>query len=167
MHCSFRKRARRALAALAGAAAILIITNSPSSAQATWASGVRNNDATLQFAGWRGTTLRVVTGWIEWKQGWAGMNAYASGTQPRALRTKSANVSFGHGLFPQGATSPPVPTAGMTAHSARLRAGSLPTVPGMPRSGWAGRPRATGSRGRPQASPPRSGRAASPTSPER
>jgi hypothetical protein len=79
MHCSFRERARRALAALAGASAILIITSSPSSAQANWASGVRNNDDTLQFAGWRGTTLRVVTGWIDWKQGWAGMNANGAG----------------------------------------------------------------------------------------
>ena len=61
-----------------------------------------NRHLALGFAAWRGTSLRVVTGWIEWKKGWAGMNAYASGPQPRSLRAKSDNISFGHGLFPQG-----------------------------------------------------------------
>ena len=54
------------------------------------------------FASWRGTGLGVVSGWIDWKNGWSGMYSYASGTQPRTLRAKSANVSFGHGLFPKG-----------------------------------------------------------------
>jgi beta-mannanase len=56
----------------------------------------------VSFASWRGTNLRVVAGWIDWRNGWSGMNRYASGTQPRSLRSKSPNVSFGHGLFPKG-----------------------------------------------------------------
>ncbi|MGD9510686.1 MAG: hypothetical protein AB7I59_25140 [Geminicoccaceae bacterium] len=102
MSLSSLGRARGALIVLAGAMAILSVTGSPTSAEATWTSGTRNNNDTLSFAAWRGTSVRVVTGWIEWKNGWSGMNGYASGTQPRALRAKSANVSFGHGLFPKG-----------------------------------------------------------------
>jgi len=102
MHRSVPGPLLRAVMLLLGGLFALGVTSSPSSAQATWVSGVRNNDQTLSFAAWRGTSLRVVTGWIEWKKGWSGMNTYASGPQPRALRAKSANISFGHGLFPQG-----------------------------------------------------------------
>ena len=102
MHLSSLARACRALIVLAGALAISSAAASPSAAQATWSSGVRNNSDTLRFAAWRGTPLRVVVGWIDWQNGWSGMNAYAGGPQPRALRGKSANISFGHGLFPQG-----------------------------------------------------------------
>jgi hypothetical protein len=68
----------------------------------SWKSGARNNDATIPFAAWRGTSLSVVVGWIEYRKGWAGMYAYASSSSPRQLRAKSSNVSFGHGLFPNG-----------------------------------------------------------------
>ncbi|MGE3294919.1 MAG: hypothetical protein AB7I59_00990, partial [Geminicoccaceae bacterium] len=63
---------------------------------------MRNNSYTTSFASWRGTPMSVVSGWIDWKNGWSGMYSYVSGTQPRTLRAKSANVTFGHGLFPQG-----------------------------------------------------------------
>ena len=47
---------------------------------ATWDSGTRNNDATLPFIAWRGKTpLKVISGWIDWKNGWTGMVNYASG----------------------------------------------------------------------------------------
>ena len=69
---------------------------------AAWKSGVRNNTYTNSFVSWRGTPASVVSGWIEWKNGWPGMYAYVSGPQPRSLRGKSSNVSFGHGLFPKG-----------------------------------------------------------------
>ena len=102
MSLSTAARAARILLAAAGGAAILCAAPGTPRAQATWVSGVRNNADTLSFVGWRGTSLRVVTGWIDWKKGWSGMNAYASGVQPRTLRGKSSNVSFGHGLFPEG-----------------------------------------------------------------
>ena len=102
MHSMRRRRLPRTLLVLAGALAILSATTATSFAQATWTSGVRNNADTLPFASWRGTNLKVVTGWIEWKNGWPGMYAYVSGPQPRSLRGKSSNVSFGHGLFPKG-----------------------------------------------------------------
>ena len=44
----------------------------------------------------------VVSGCIDWKNGWSGMYNFASGSSPRTMRSKSSNVSFGHGLFPQG-----------------------------------------------------------------
>ena len=96
--------------ALSRSGSILVVTVAffaigalPQTSQAAgWKSGARNNSYTSSFASWRGTGLAVVSGWIDWRSGWAGMNSYASGTQPRALRAKSANVSFGHGLFPQG-----------------------------------------------------------------
>ena len=44
----------------------------------------------------------VVSGFIDWKHGWSGMYTFASGSSPRTMRNKSSNVSFGHGLFPQG-----------------------------------------------------------------
>jgi hypothetical protein len=87
--------------ALAGAAATLCLALASPPALA-WQSGVRNNSSTSSFSSWRGTSLGVVTGWIDWKNGWSGMQSYASGSQPRAIRSKSSNVSFGHGLFPQG-----------------------------------------------------------------
>jgi hypothetical protein len=67
-----------------------------------WKSGARNNSAATGFASWRGTGLGVVSGWIDWKNGWSGMYSYASGSNPRSLRSKSSNVSFGHALFPSG-----------------------------------------------------------------
>ena len=97
---SFRSsRVRRA--GVAGGL-LLALLATPAQAGATWASGARNNDATQPFAGWRGTRLGVVSGWIDWRQGWSGMETYAGGPMPRVLRAKSANVSFGHGLFPLG-----------------------------------------------------------------
>jgi hypothetical protein len=69
---------------------------------AAWKSGVRNNSYTNSFATWRATNNTVVSGWIDWKNGWSGMYSYASGSSPRSMRSKSSNVSFGHGLFPQG-----------------------------------------------------------------
>ncbi|MGD9507329.1 MAG: hypothetical protein AB7I59_01150 [Geminicoccaceae bacterium] len=83
------------------AVAMLVTFAQPAEA-AGWRSGVRNNNTTNSFATWRGSSLGVVSGWIDWKHGWSGMYSYASGTQPRALRAKSSNVSFGHGLFPKG-----------------------------------------------------------------
>ena len=61
-----------------------------------------DNSATTGFASWRSTGLGVVSGWIDWKNGWSGMYTYASGSSPRSLRSKSTNVSFGHALFPSG-----------------------------------------------------------------
>jgi hypothetical protein len=90
------------VAGLTGAAVTLLVAFAQPAQAADWRSGVRNNDTTISFASWRGSRLGVVSGWIDWKKGWSGMYSYASGTQPRALRTKSANISFGHGLFPQG-----------------------------------------------------------------
>ena len=83
------------------AAAVLILSSSVQAA-VTWKSGSRNNNATVSFASWRGTPIAVVAGWIEYRNGWPGMLAYVSGPNPRQLRAKSANVSFGHGLFPNG-----------------------------------------------------------------
>ena len=84
------------------AAAAMLILSSSAQAAVTWKSGSRNNNATVSFASWRGTPLAVVAGWIEYRHGWPGMLAYVSGPNPRQLRAKSANVSFGHGLFPNG-----------------------------------------------------------------
>jgi hypothetical protein len=80
----------------------LALDCSAARAGATWKSGARNNSSTMGFAAWRGTPIGVVAGWIEYKNGWSGMYTYASGASPRQLRAKSANVSFGHGLFPNG-----------------------------------------------------------------
>src|SRR5689334_10595060 len=74
----------------------------PSHAAVSWKSGTRNNNHTTSFASWRGTPLSVVVGWIEYRKGWSGMYAYASSSSPRQLHAKSPNVSFGHGLFPNG-----------------------------------------------------------------
>lgn len=91
--------------ALLAAAAIVAVCGSEASAHnAGWKSGARNNDAFAGFMTWRGTAAGVISGWINWKSGWSGMYSYASGTQPRALRAKNSNVSFGHGLFPSGST---------------------------------------------------------------
>ena len=88
----------------AATAVLMAVTGSAALAHnAGWLSGARNNDATTAFAHWRGTPrLGVVSGWIDWKNGWSGMYNYASGRNPRTLRSKSSNVSFGHGLFPGG-----------------------------------------------------------------
>src|SRR5262245_11736851 len=69
-------------------------------AQATWNSGTRNNANLQSFVAWRETPLKVITGWIDWRNGWEGMYAYAGGRNPRSLHAKSSNVTFGHGLFP-------------------------------------------------------------------
>ena len=63
---------------------------------------MRNNSYTAAFADWRQTANAVVSGWIDWKNGWSGMYSYASGGNPRSIASKSSNVSFGHGLFPKG-----------------------------------------------------------------
>lgn len=81
---------------------ILLFGLLPPAEAADWKSGTRNNSYTTSFASWRGSSLGVVSGWIEWKNGWSGMYSYVSGTNPRTLRRKSSNVSFGHGLFPKG-----------------------------------------------------------------
>jgi hypothetical protein len=97
---------RRGLASrlLVGAAAatVLVALTGSAALAAGWKSGARNNDSASAFASWRGTPLGVVSGWIDWKNGWSGMYNYASGRNPRTLRSKSSNVSFGHGLFPGG-----------------------------------------------------------------
>lgn len=92
------------IARLMGATAVLVAVLVLPAQAVEWRSGVRNSGAASpsHFASWRGTGLGVVSGWIEWKKGWPGMYAYASGSNPRTLRSKSANVSFGHGLFPKG-----------------------------------------------------------------
>ena len=99
-YCSGPVSIARLMGATAALVAVLVL---PAQA-AEWRSGVRNSGAASpsHFASWRGTGLGVVSGWIEWKKGWPGMYAYASGSNPRTLRSKSANVSFGHGLFPKG-----------------------------------------------------------------
>lgn len=97
---SFRS-SRVRLAGIAGGL-LLALLAAPAQAGATWMSGARNNDDTQPFASWRGTRLGVISGWIDWREGWGGMETYAAGPMPRVLRAKSANVSFGHGLFPQG-----------------------------------------------------------------
>lgn len=89
------------------AAALLLLASFSGPAHAVgWKSGTRNTGVTSasNFATWRGTSLGVVSGWIDWRNGWTGMYNYASGSNPRSLRAKSANVSFGHGLFPAGGT---------------------------------------------------------------
>ena len=90
------------LARVAGSLLLAFALAPAAQAGATWTSGARNNEATQPFAAWRGTRLGVVAGWITWREGWAGMYTYAGGIMPRTLRAKSANVSFGHGLFPLG-----------------------------------------------------------------
>jgi hypothetical protein len=89
------------------ASAIVLVSLTGSATQVwagSWKSGVRNNGYTVPFAGWRQTSLGVVTGWIDWRNGWTGMYNYVSGSSPRSLRAKASNVSFGHGLFPAGGT---------------------------------------------------------------
>ena len=96
---------RRIAPAAATAAVLVALSGSGTPAHANgWKSGARNTGSVsaTAFATWRGTALGVVPGWIDWRNGWAGMNKYASGSSPRTLRSKSANVTFAHGLFPQG-----------------------------------------------------------------
>ena len=159
--------ASRILVAIAGGIAILAVSAKASFADATWTSGARNNSYTTSFAGWRGTDLGVVTGWIDWKNGWSGMYTYASGSSPRTLRAKSPNVSFGHGLFPSGGSIAACANGSYDDEQREVARRLAQTAPATPRSGSAGRLRATGSPGRPPASPPTSGRPASPTSPRR
>ena len=89
------------------AAILMLLTGATARADATWNSGARTSNAApaTAFATWRGQTpLGVVSGWIDYKNGWSGMYAYASGSQPPKLKSMSANanVSLGHGLFPSG-----------------------------------------------------------------
>ena len=95
--------ASRLACAVATATVLVALTGPAALAHNTgWKSGARNNSATTGFASWRSTGLGVVSGWIDWKNGWSGMYTYASGSSPRSLRSKSTNVSFGHALFPSG-----------------------------------------------------------------
>jgi hypothetical protein len=82
--------------------ALMLSTFAQPAGAAAWKSGVRNNSYTTPFATWRATSNTVVSGFIDWKHGWSGMYTFASGSSPRTMRNKSSNVSFGHGLFPQG-----------------------------------------------------------------
>ena len=102
---SLFRQAPGSLTVVAGAATVALVALSGAATPAhAWQSGARHTGAVsaTAFATWRGTALGVVPGWIDWKNGWAGMYNYASGGSPRTLRSKSSNVSFGHGLFPQG-----------------------------------------------------------------
>ena len=65
----------------------------------SWSSGSQGGNSTA-FAAWRGSPLGLVTGWAP-KDSWGNMLSYMSSSQPRALRSRSQNVSLGVGLFPQ------------------------------------------------------------------
>ena len=82
--------------------ALMLATFAQPAGAAAWKSGVRNNSFTTPFASWRANPNAVVSGFIDWQHGWSGMYTFASGSGPRTMRSKSSNVSFGHGLFPQG-----------------------------------------------------------------
>ena len=108
------RRVPGSLTVFAGAATVALVTLSGSATPAhavDWLSGARHkgNLSATAFAAWRGDTrLGVVPGWIDWRNGWEGMYKYASGSSPRTLNnlsmsgTNGPNVSFAHGLFPQG-----------------------------------------------------------------
>ena len=103
----FDRRNLASCLVFAAAAAAVLVTLAGSAAQATsWKSGTRTTSTTTAtaFATWRGTNLGVVSGWVNWKNGWTGMYNYASGSNPRRLRSQSSNVSLAHGLFPKGGT---------------------------------------------------------------
>src|SRR3712207_2849628 len=101
-----RRPFRSRLVSAGAAAAVLAALAAPTALAHPegWMSGTRNTGTTsaTTFAGWRGTGLGVVAGWINWRDGWAGMYTYASGSSPRTLKRHSPNVSLGHGLFPAG-----------------------------------------------------------------
>lgn len=78
---------------------ILGVAGGDALAGATWKSGTCGADAAA-FASWRGTPLGLATGWAPWND-WNSMLSYMSGSNPRALRSKSSNVSIGVGLFPK------------------------------------------------------------------
>ena len=86
-------------AAAAALAAALALAGHPGPAHA-WKSGTRGSNAT-SFASWRGTPLGVAVGWAPFDS-WTGMLNYMSSSNPRALKSRSANVSIGLGLFPKG-----------------------------------------------------------------
>jgi hypothetical protein len=93
----------RRLGRIAVAAALLVGLHAQAAiAQATWTSGTRNNSNLESFVAWRETPLKVITGWIDWRNGWEGMYAFAGGRNPRTLHAKSPNVTLAHGLFPSG-----------------------------------------------------------------
>ena len=125
-----------------------------------WKSGARNNSYTLGFASWRGQSNGVVIGWIDWKNGWAGMYTYASGFSPRQIRAKSSNVSFGHGLFPLGGILAACAAGEYDDEQRQVASRLSQTASAMPKSALAGRRPATGSPGRPPANHRNSGRLA-------
>jgi hypothetical protein len=95
------------LTAAAAAAVLVVLAAGPARADSSgWLSGTRVTDASASsFAGWRGSPVRMVSGWIQWKGGWSEMYSYASGTQPRSLKQQGGgNVVFAHALFPGGST---------------------------------------------------------------
>lgn len=74
----------------------------PAHAGHSWKSGASGHDSHV-FAAWRGAPLDLATGWFPWKSGgWSAMTSYASGKNPRTLRSRSANVSLGMPMFPAG-----------------------------------------------------------------
>src|SRR4051794_26137606 len=86
-------------------AILLILSVASASAETGWKSGVMRTAVAepTQFANWRGTALGVAIGWIQWRDGgWKRMYEYASGSDVRALRRGSSNVSLGQPLFPAG-----------------------------------------------------------------
>jgi hypothetical protein len=92
-----------ATAAAAALAAVLVLPAAEASAHpGAWQSGVRTNPDAPGFATWRGTPLKVIVGFIRWRNGWSEMYTYASGSDIRWMRSKSSNVSLGHALFPAG-----------------------------------------------------------------
>jgi hypothetical protein len=99
----FRQGLRLPLVFASAAALALVVSAAPAGA-GDWKSGARNTGSmsATAFASWRGTSLGVVPGWIDWKNGWTGMYTYASGSSPRSLKAKSPNLSLAHGLFPRG-----------------------------------------------------------------
>ena len=90
------------LAAILGM--LMVLLAQQALADVTWPSGTRRNDNTTAFITWRGVPLGMISGWIEWKSGWEGMNSYVRGSNPRTLRNRSPNVVFAHALFPAGGT---------------------------------------------------------------
>ena len=103
MNCAICRRLSRTLLAPTGLLLLLAAAASPSAAAETgWVSGVRTLDDINAFAAWRDSPVGIAIGYIDWKNGWAGMNKYASGSQARLLRRSAPRLSLGHGLFPQG-----------------------------------------------------------------
>ena len=84
---------------LIASVALLALTGEAALAHVTWKSGGSCRDVGA-FAGWRGTPLGLATGWAPHGT-WNEMLNYMSSSNPRALRSNSANVSIGLGLFPK------------------------------------------------------------------